>query len=51
VGHDEVNGTVTFGLWLPWVSAADGNAVIVKVIHGHDQFLQGIAPREFSMDS
>jgi hypothetical protein len=25
LGAVENNGTVTFGIWLPWVSAADGN--------------------------
>ena len=49
LGAVENNGAVTFGLWLPWVSAADGNAVTVKLIHEQDQFLQSIAPREFSM--
>ena len=49
LGAIQVNGTVTFGLWLPWVSAADGNAITVKVIHERDQFLQGIAPQEFAM--
>ncbi len=49
LGAIEQNGTVTFGLWLPWVSAADGNAVTVKVIHESDQFLQKIVPREFPM--
>jgi hypothetical protein len=45
LGAVESNGTVTFGLWLPWVSAADGNALTVKIIHEQDQFLQGVAPR------
>ena len=49
LGAIETNGTVTFGLWLPWVSAADGNRITVKVIHEHDQFLQAIPPREFPM--
>ena len=49
LGAIEKNGTVTFGLWLPLVSAADGNAVTVKIIHEHDQFQQQIAPNEFSM--
>jgi 1,4-alpha-glucan branching enzyme len=49
LGAIETNGTVTFGLWLPWVSAADGNRVTVKLIHEHDQFLQAIPPREFPM--
>ena len=47
LGAVESNGTVTFGIWLPWVSDADGNSVYVKVIHEHDQFLQDIPPREF----
>ncbi len=49
LGAVETNGTVTFGVWLPWVSAGDGNAVTVKIIHERDQFLQGIPPREFPM--
>jgi maltooligosyltrehalose trehalohydrolase len=49
LGAIERDGTVTFGLWLPWVSAADGNALSVKIIHEQDQFLQGIPPREFPM--
>src|SRR5574340_1788273 len=49
LGAIENSGVVTFGLWLPWVSAADGNALIVKVIHERDQFLQNIPPREFPM--
>jgi hypothetical protein len=49
LGAIETNGIVTFGLWLPWVSAADGNQVSVKVIHEADQFLQAIPPREFPL--
>jgi 1,4-alpha-glucan branching enzyme len=49
LGAVESNGTVTFGIWLPWVSVADGNNVYVKVIHEHDQFLQDIPPREFPL--
>ncbi|HXJ35581.1 MAG TPA: alpha-amylase family glycosyl hydrolase [Candidatus Eisenbacteria bacterium] len=49
LGAIESAGTVTFGLWLPWVSAQHGNRVIVKVIHEQDQLLQAIAPREFPM--
>src|SRR5262249_20947961 len=47
IGAVEANGVVSFGLWLPWVSAADGNAVAVKIIHEDDQFLQDVPPREF----
>jgi maltooligosyltrehalose trehalohydrolase len=49
LGAVETNGTVTFGLWLPWVSAADGNAVNVKIIHEDDQFLQDVPPRAFPL--
>ena len=49
LGAIETSGTVTFSVWLPWVSDADSNAVTVKVIHERDQFLQNIPPREFPM--
>jgi 1,4-alpha-glucan branching enzyme len=49
LGAIERNGIVTFGLWLPWVSAADGNAVTVKIIHEADQFLQDVPAREFAL--
>ncbi len=49
LGAIETNGTVSFGVWLPWVSAADGNVLTVKVIHERDQFLQAIPPSEFTM--
>ena len=49
LGALETAGTVTFGLWLPWVSAADGNSVSVKIIHERDQFLQDIPVSEFAM--
>jgi maltooligosyltrehalose trehalohydrolase len=49
LGAVETAGTVGFGLWLPWVSAADGNTVSVKIIHEDDQFLQGVPPREFPL--
>lgn len=49
LGAVETNGTVTFGLWLPWVSSADGNVVTVKIIHETDQFLQTISAREFQL--
>src|SRR3954452_3266375 len=49
LGAVETNGAVSFGLWLPWVSAADGNVVSVKIIHEDDQFLQGVPAREFPL--
>jgi maltooligosyltrehalose trehalohydrolase len=42
-------GQMQFGVFLPWVSAADGNRLIVKIIHESDQFLQEIPPLEFSL--
>jgi maltooligosyltrehalose trehalohydrolase len=42
--------TVRFGLCLPWVSAANGNQVLVKIIHERDQFIQGIAPQVFALN-
>lgn len=49
LGAIESSGTVTFGVWFPWVSASDGNQISVKVIHERDQFLQAIPAREFPM--
>src|SRR5262245_2771890 len=49
LGAVEASGVVSFGLWLPWVSAASGNAVTVKIIHEDDQFLQDVLPREFAL--
>jgi len=49
LGAVESNGTVTFGIWLPWVSDSDGNKVYVRIIHERDQFLQDIPPQEFSL--
>ena len=49
LGAVERNGQVTFGLWLPWVSSIDGNAVVVKVIHERDQFLQDIPASVFPL--
>ena len=49
LGAIEQNGAVTFGVWLPWVSAGEGNRVTVKIIHERDQFLQHIPPREFPL--
>lgn len=49
LGAVETNGAVTFGLWMPWVSGADGNVVTVKIIHEADQFLQEMPAREFRL--
>ncbi|HKO49791.1 MAG TPA: hypothetical protein VJV79_18805 [Polyangiaceae bacterium] len=45
----ESNGSVTFGIWLPWVTAEGGNSLSVKLIHEHDQFLKAVPAREFAM--
>lgn len=42
-------GVVDFSVFFPWVSAADGNRVFVKVIHEKDQFLQEIQPLQFEL--
>jgi len=49
LGARETNGIVEFGLFLPWVSAKDGNRLRVKVIHEQDQFLQDMQPSEFEL--
>ena len=42
-------GMIRFGLFLPWISAADGNRLYLKIIHEQDQFLQTIQPLEFEL--
>jgi maltooligosyltrehalose trehalohydrolase len=50
LGAREVeSGVMEFGLFLPWVSANDGNKLRVKVIHEADQLLQDIQPSEFDL--
>ncbi len=50
LGPHELPGMrVRFGFLLPWVSAADGNTLYVKVIHETDQFLQKIMPKRFPL--
>ncbi|MCW5200561.1 alpha-amylase [Desulfobulbus sp. F4] len=50
LGPRELPGSrVQFGLYLPWVSAKDGNRLWVKVIHEKDQFLQNIQPKLFEL--
>lgn len=49
LGAREVADGVEFGIFLPWVSASDGNQLWVKIIHENDQFLQDIAPNEFEL--
>jgi len=40
---------VNFGMFLPKISAEEGNRLWVKVIHEKDQFLQDIQPKSFEM--
>ncbi|MBU1248991.1 MAG: alpha-amylase, partial [Proteobacteria bacterium] len=42
-------GVVDFSIFLPWVPAAQGNRLWVKLIHERDQFKQEIPPMEFEM--
>jgi len=42
-------GTVQFGVLLPWVSAAHGHRLSIKIIHEADQFLQDVPPLEFPL--
>jgi maltooligosyltrehalose trehalohydrolase len=42
-------GLIEFGIFLPWVSASNGNRLTVKIIHERDQFLQNIPPLEFEL--
>ena len=49
LGAIEDNGTMSFGVWFPWLRATDGNRVSVKIIHERDQFIQGIPAREFPL--
>lgn len=42
-------GSVTFGVYFPWVRASDGNQLFVKIIHEADQFIQSISPLEFPL--
>ena len=42
--RESAPGVVSFGVFLPWVSAGQGNRLFVKVIHEQDQFLQEIPP-------
>lgn len=47
--HEKPGNIVHFGLYLPWVSAEDGNRLWVKVIHEKDQFLREIPPIYFEL--
>jgi 1,4-alpha-glucan branching enzyme len=50
LGPREVSpGRLRFALLLPWVTAAHGNQISVKIIHEADQFLQEIPPHEFAL--
>lgn len=50
LGAREVaDGQLEFGLFLPWVSAADGNRLTLKIIHEDDQFIQDVPPARFDL--
>ena len=42
-------GVFDFGVFLPWVSAADGNRVFVKLIHERDQFIKTVQSESFEL--
>lgn len=48
--HELPNNRIHFGMLLPWVSAVDGNALFVKIIHEADQFLQAVPPRRYPLE-
>jgi 1,4-alpha-glucan branching enzyme len=47
--REQPGNRVAFGLYLPWISAQNGNRLSVKVIHEDDQFIQDIQPRSFEL--
>ncbi|MEO7560239.1 MAG: alpha-amylase family glycosyl hydrolase [Nitrosospira sp.] len=47
--HESTPGVVSFGILLPWVPAANGNRLFVKIIHERDQFIQAIQPLAFEL--
>ncbi len=50
LGPREISpGLVDFGVLLPWISAANGNHLFVKIIHERDQFIQAIQPLAFEL--
>ncbi|HTU57840.1 MAG TPA: hypothetical protein VMF89_05390, partial [Polyangiales bacterium] len=49
LGAIETDGSVRFGILLPWISARDGFRLTVKVIHERDQFLQRVQPVEVEL--
>lgn len=49
LGAREISsGVIDFEIFLPWVSATDGNRLWAKVIHEKDQFLLS---NRFNIDS
>jgi 1,4-alpha-glucan branching enzyme len=47
--RETASGTVQFGVFLPWVSAAHGHSLSIKLIHENDQFLQDVPPLQFPL--
>ena len=47
--HQTAPGIFKFGVLLPWVSAAHGNRVWVKLIHERDQFIKAVPPEKFEL--
>lgn len=41
---------LSLGLYLPWISARQGNRLSVKIIHEKDQFIQSVQPKQFDLE-
>lgn len=48
-GRETGDGQLDFGVLLPWVSAADGNRLWLKIIHERDQFIEDVPPTRFEL--
>ena len=47
--HEARPGVVDLGILLPWIPAANGNRLFVKIIHERDQLIQAIQPVSFEL--
>ncbi|WP_321404471.1 alpha-amylase family glycosyl hydrolase [Maridesulfovibrio sp.] len=49
--HQQGNSNiVNFAVYLPWITAKEGFAVSVKIIHERDQFIQDVQPVAYSLN-
>ena len=49
LGPHEAMPGCRYGILLPWISAANGDRLFVKIIHERDQFIQAIQPVPFEL--